>query len=174
MKRLLIVTQHSLVRFPRKLCMLLLMVAVGSLQILATLTTEIHIKNLDGNILTLPVDESTKITQDGTNLIILCGENRRVVPLNGISEITYKEKESSLPSVYSDSNLVYFQFDGKNLSVEGLNDNEKVCVYTIDGRLVYETLYPYKEAILTIPFEHYSTGIYIVKTSKGSYKFLKR
>ena len=93
---------------------------------------------------------------------------------NTIRNVCFVDNTNAVVKNLKDKHINNFQFlDGVNVKVSGLNLSDKICIYSIDGRLLPADIERNSDHAI-IHLNSFPKGIYIIKVGIQSYKIYKK
>ena len=138
----------------------------------ANLVTTLIVLTKDNAQHQFALPDKPKVSFEGKNLIVVSDKTTTTFALSDVVRFTYKDLDpSGIQEVYIKDTNVSLE-DGM-LVVSQVKANSKVCVYSLDGRLVRQLAVKragtYRLNLSSLPF-----GVYLVKTGSLTYKITKR
>ena len=113
-----------------------------------------------------------KVTYEGDNLVMSCGNTRVLYTLKGLEKITFGSFTTSIDDNPISESLS-FHFDNDQIQIANAKAGETIRIYNAAGRLVH-LLHADGDGPLTIPLDTLPAGVYIIQLSKTTYKVLKQ
>lgn len=115
------------------------------------------------------LNERPTTTFHGNNLIITTVFGSVTYSLSDVVRYTYSNITNEILSVGNDD--VHISFKDNCLIINGLKGNEKISVYTMDGKKIFSGTT--KSNTWQFPLVNYPYGVYIVKIGSATFKIMK-
>ena len=163
--------------FMKKIMMLFFALAVSSVSAWAQTTTAscVVVEETDGNKTEYLLATEPRITYDGDKVTLTSSET--TVELNAAEVKKVYLSETSLGATaiqqVEATKSVLFDLTNGNLSVNGLETGSPVALYTADGRQIYAGT-ANAAGSLSLPLGSFQGGMIIVKTTKQTFKIIKK
>lgn len=126
----------------------------------------------DGTAVAYALEEKPKLAFTKTDLLITTDKTTVTYPLSNLAKFTFdKQNNTAIKNLLSEEPI--FSFDGDVLIFPNLKTNSEVSILTIGGMLVLKKKV-LSDGEYSFPLSRLSTGIYIVKIDKLTYKIIKK
>lgn len=125
----------------------------------------------DGQEVLFEIDSKVTISKSNDGDIIIVGEDKDLIFGSDTKISIRKGIHSSNESVSAleEENLPIIKMDINSISISNINPNEIVAIYTVSGML-YTMANANADGFVNISTEKFPGGIYVITTSKISYK----
>lgn len=93
--------------------------------------------------------------------------------LDNVKNLTIEKAEfNNISEVTTDTSLLQFEIKGGQLTALGMKAEEQLSVYSLNGALIHTT-FADANGYATVNITTLDKGVYVVKTSSNSFKFIK-
>ena len=125
----------------------------------------------DGQEVLFEIDSKVTISKSNDGDIIIVGEDKSLIFGSDTKISLRKGSRSSieLVSALEEDNLPIIKMDINSISISNINPNEIIAIYTISG-VQYMVANANEDGFVNISTEKIPHGIYVISTSKISYK----
>ncbi|MDR1738013.1 MAG: T9SS type A sorting domain-containing protein [Candidatus Symbiothrix sp.] len=91
-----------------------------------------------------------------------------------VQKLTFEDTPTAIqtPSVASQTSLIYFNSQSKEIVIESTKAIGNVAIYDLTGRVVNIPFFKKMEYLTTIDVSHLPAGVYIVKTAADVKKLI--
>lgn len=144
------------------------MMALGLAGFAADLNT-LRVVPMEGDAVLFHVDGKPELKLDGSTLTIAVttGDAPSEFEIEKISHVDFVHTDKVGVESVADDDALQLSRTGKTLHAEGLPENSKINVYTIDGRCLIDFT---ASGSAGINFENLPSAIYIVKINQFTFK----
>lgn len=155
---------------------LLLKAIVAICCILTVTTGSAQVKYLivnrtDGSQVSFALADDPRVQNSATELIVSSASTTITVPFSELKNYTFSDTETTeVVSVKTDP--THF-IDGESIIFTGLKANEDITIYSLEGRQM-SRWQANASGQANVDISQLGQGIYIVKTSSSSFKFIKK
>ena len=158
--------------------MLFFALAVSSVSAWAQTTTAscVVVEETNGNKTEFLLATEPRITYDGDVVTLECTEDNLVLDAAEVKKVYLSQKSLSGATAIQQleaTKSVLFDLTDGNLSVNGLETGSPVALYTADGRQLYAGT-ANAAGSLSLPLGSFQGGMIIVKTTKQTFKIIKK
>ena len=162
----------------KKTMMLFFALAVSSVSAWAQTTTAscVVVEETNGNKTEFLLATEPRITYDGDVVTLECTEDNLVLDAAEVKKVYLSQKSLSGATAIQQleaTKSVLFDLTDGNLSVNGLETGSPVALYTADGRQLYAGT-ANAAGSLSLPLGSFQGGMIIVKTTKQTFKIIKK
>ena len=144
---------------------------VSSVEIPASATDYVKVSSANGEATYFALSEKPVVTFTADKLVLMTAKQTVEYPLTEFRSFEFTNQTTAIASTKAEATGAVFSF-GASLKGEGLPAGSRVIVYTIDGQVTGSGIVS-ETGTVDIPLGE-QTGVFIVKSSSKTFKFIKK
>ena len=158
----------------RILLLLFLLASVVSIHTATTADTEnaIVVYQKDGQVAKFAFSEKPVVTYSGNNLVLTTTKTAVHYPIYMLQKVVIDVSDEIINDVEEVKREAQFRFKGGMLIISGGDPGSTVYIYDIKGVKAGQYVLD-GEGCATLPLQHLGQQLYIVKTTRFTFKFRK-